>query len=1229
MDRNGWPLSHEQELSMSGWDLIRNDCIRITAIQCVVRRFDTDDELSYDHKLNLRNASTITLADDLPVNTGDDCVDDLVDNSYAISSSNNPNALPGQLMHRLPSTLTTASSFASNTSFNMASSVGYAHNCACTFETTNDETFVSSSGMQAAHKPILISYVRKEAEQHARRLKSKLIKLGLEVFLDVDEITVGNDWQDSLNNAVANCEIFVPLITPNYGLTLWTNREIKFADMKKKIIVPINFLSTWPPECLAIQFATTQFLPWKTMEEIDREYEIEGERAFDTRVWDDRFVVRTAQQISSLVKKKSLARRLLSNEYDSNETTLSLADANESNDENSNDKDFDTLESELCDDGLKALVSPSSSINVNRPITATTVDLSAYSAVDSVPVTESSSDLQSCTSVTNTKSLNERLTYAESVASNLRYPNRARSNGSCHSSNASLSTLNSSIANISNQATEFSQSLLSVARQEPIERIERKASVASEPNSPYVKAAAVLSPDDDSLHVPLRRTQQAERLLVVISAHPQQKNEVSELRRHLLEHYQVWSSTDMCVEDCSLEPPVESTDAETATANIEGNFAGGSDEPDNLISRNMFMQRSDSFVAARRRPSRLELNTTTTWSTGSASESLSPNMLKKVTTPLTTSTLNDQTLQEHLETATEFVIPQRDLKFVKHNPRSPHSLEIPCDSLLQMELETSATIDLNTHTQSSYCKKLPLSSLPSVSPHHNPLQRCTPTGSASIALTECTRNRQSWYGCTSSGEHISSLAPNEIDKVNVFKEKVNQARIVIILLSEAYCQSRTCKRQAFYCDFRKQVLPIQLEAIVGVPHWVSKLMYNPDLIPCPSAGHGADARFFNDACAKLCGIIRCDERANAHALDEHTRCLAGLLERSLALRERPQVFVYVAGSAKIKRCGNRSLCVKVGQALAAHDHLVLVTGGNCGVAETIAFSFYRERMRLAKRQETTLKDGAKDVPIEPNIGADPSRTFVINRPLDLDDGVEPDDERLRELRDPIEPLHVLHVLPRSDSSERGKKYARESDGSFRAPSFGRCVRVGDSFQERDSLVARVFRFCVLIEGGAGSAKLAQEFAYNENFVLPVCSTGGAAAGKFIAQEECGHDITDLPAGVSGQDWTRLKTRGQNAQLGHVLARIVSQLTEYRAAKRCRMIADVQKACTEHLRQEVNGGERQKRNGPTFKCDGKDGRESERDDEPQSIVSARSKEPYVESEDCNSSTRPTRDRNSIS
>ncbi|CAG5120273.1 unnamed protein product, partial [Candidula unifasciata] len=170
---------------------------------------------------------------------------------------------------------------------------------------------VSSVQVSGNSKPLLISYVRAEAAEHALNLKRKLTDIGFSVYLDVHEIKSGIDWQDSLNYAVSNCEVFIPLVTPRYGETQWTNREVKLADVLGKAILPVSFLEEWPPRCLAIQFATTQFVWWKTPEQI-----AQGEEAKDIRIWDPKYIEMVAREIgrrlktlkSSITSKPALTR---------------------------------------------------------------------------------------------------------------------------------------------------------------------------------------------------------------------------------------------------------------------------------------------------------------------------------------------------------------------------------------------------------------------------------------------------------------------------------------------------------------------------------------------------------------------------------------------------------------------------------------------------------------------------------------------------------------------------------------------------------------------------------------------------------------------------------------------------------------------------------------------------------------------------------------------------------
>ncbi|KAL5016779.1 hypothetical protein ScPMuIL_006368 [Solemya velum] len=171
-----------------------------------------------------------------------------------------------------------------------------------------------STGSLDAGKQILISYARAEAAEHALSLKHELSSLGFSIYLDVHEIHSGVDWQDSLNYAVSNCEAFVPLVTPRYGETQWTNREVKLADVLGKSILPVSFLDDWPPRCLAIQFATTQYIRWKTKAQIETEI-AEGfeDRATDIRIWSKPCVHTVAQEIANRISgiKKNLNLNLV------------------------------------------------------------------------------------------------------------------------------------------------------------------------------------------------------------------------------------------------------------------------------------------------------------------------------------------------------------------------------------------------------------------------------------------------------------------------------------------------------------------------------------------------------------------------------------------------------------------------------------------------------------------------------------------------------------------------------------------------------------------------------------------------------------------------------------------------------------------------------------------------------------------------------------------------------
>ena len=204
LDCNSWPISRNQESFLSVLDITNSSCVKIRCARSTV---------------SLSRRTSMIKSDSLPLD---------------FSSAAQNEALPS-----IPEQPESSESMWKSSDYTDMK-----------IELPDTESF-----------EMLLSYVHIEAGKYALLLKAALEGLGYSVFLDAHCIEGGKDWQDVLNSAITNCTLFIPLITMQYGTTLWTNREIKLADVLQKAILPVNFNENWPPKCLAIQFATTQYIP--------------------------------------------------------------------------------------------------------------------------------------------------------------------------------------------------------------------------------------------------------------------------------------------------------------------------------------------------------------------------------------------------------------------------------------------------------------------------------------------------------------------------------------------------------------------------------------------------------------------------------------------------------------------------------------------------------------------------------------------------------------------------------------------------------------------------------------------------------------------------------------------------------------------------------------------------------------------------------------------------------
>lgn len=86
---------------------------------------------------------------------------------------------------------------------------------------------------------VFISYSSKDREV-AGSLKRFLEKYGLEVFLAHEDIKPTINWQEEIMQNLKECDVFLPIISPSFGHSEWTDQETGIAIALKKFIVPIK-----------------------------------------------------------------------------------------------------------------------------------------------------------------------------------------------------------------------------------------------------------------------------------------------------------------------------------------------------------------------------------------------------------------------------------------------------------------------------------------------------------------------------------------------------------------------------------------------------------------------------------------------------------------------------------------------------------------------------------------------------------------------------------------------------------------------------------------------------------------------------------------------------------------------------------------------------------------------------------------------------------------------------
>lgn len=191
--------------------------------------------------------------------------------------------------------------------------------------------------------------------------------------------------------------------------------------------------------------------------------------------------------------------------------------------------------------------------------------------------------------------------------------------------------------------------------------------------------------------------------------------------------------------------------------------------------------------------------------------------------------------------------------------------------------------------------------------------------------------------------------------------------------------------------------------------------------------------------------------------------------------------VYVIGSTKLQNPRSEALCKELGKELAEVKNLTLVTSGFAGAQDLVAKSFMAA---LESSQELA------------NLTPEQRSAIIKER--------------------------IVHVLPIKDDQRclSSEICSQNEDGQFEPMSYGKTLFLGESVSEREATLARLLDTCILIEGGPLTAHEVEEFIWNDHFVIPVISTGGAASGSYQVPLK----IFELPTGVSDKDWRYLSNK---------------------------------------------------------------------------------------------------------
>ena len=150
---------------------------------------------------------------------------------------------------------------------------------------------------------IFVSYLTSDAGELARQLSHKLSSFGYDVFYAQESLLSGDIYPDILNYELLKRDVFIPLVSPNYGLhdetrSRWCLSEITLAFNANKKIKPVNMYNgRYPPAHIALQLGIFQAIPWLPLKDCQTQITAVGNNSLG-ELWPENCLEIVARELT-------------------------------------------------------------------------------------------------------------------------------------------------------------------------------------------------------------------------------------------------------------------------------------------------------------------------------------------------------------------------------------------------------------------------------------------------------------------------------------------------------------------------------------------------------------------------------------------------------------------------------------------------------------------------------------------------------------------------------------------------------------------------------------------------------------------------------------------------------------------------------------------------------------------------------------------------------------------